>query len=463
MSRREFLRAAGLGSAALVAPSLSYAEGAATRRPNVVLILADDLGWGDLGCYGHEKIQTPHLDRLAREGVRLTSFYADAPVCSPTRASLLTGRMPQRNGLTNVIETTDQTTHLRADETLISEMLQRAAYATGIVGKWHVGEPWPARPNRRGFDFFYGGLLGGMDFYRHDFVNAQHDLWLNDTPIRRDGHYITDVLGEQAAGFLRRSKDEPFFLYLSFQAVHISMGSESRGDIQAPPRWLKQYQNRALSERQVKYYAAVSAMDEAIGRVLDEIDKAGVADDTVVIFTSDNGREPRWPGSSGPFFGTKHTLWEGGIRVPMIVRWPKRLPAGEVCSACAMTHDLAPTILSMTGVDKSRSLVMDGIDLTPLLKGRRPKQPRTLYWSYIRDTLAISREKAVRRGQWKWLNGALYDLESDSKESRDVSAEHPAIAAELEAAWNAWVRQFPDEVKRWGDRKPKPHGRHRWR
>ncbi len=463
MNRREFLSAAGLGSAALVMPSLSHAKGTAKRRPNVVLILADDLGWGDLGCYGHETVRTPHLDRLAREGVRMTSFYADAPVCSPTRGALLTGRVPQRNGLTNVIETTDHTTHLRADETLISEMLRGAGYTTGIVGKWHVGEAWPVRPNRRGFDFFYGGLLGGMDFYRHDFVNAQHDLWLNDTPVRRDGEYITDILGEQAAGFVRRSKDEPFFLYLSFQAVHISMGSQSRGDIQVPPRWLKRYESGALSEQRLKYYAAVSAMDEAIGRVLDAVDTAGVTDNTVVIFTSDNGPEPRWPGSSGPFFGTKHTLWEGGIRVPMIIRWPKRLPAGEVCSACAVTHDLAPTILSMTDIGKPRNPVMDGIDLAPLLKGRRPDRPRTLCWSYLRDTLAISREKAIRRGQWKWLNGALYDLERDPMESRDVSAQYPAVAAELGAAWNTWVRQFPDEVKRWGDRKPKPHRRDKWR
>ncbi len=462
MNRREFMKTAMAGSTALAAPSPAFAESATPRRPNIVLILADDLGWGDMGCYGHKHVRTPNLDRLAREGVRMTSFYADAPVCSPTRAALLTGRLPQRNGLTNVIETTDHETRLRPEETLIAEVLQDAGYATGVVGKWHLGEPWPARPNRRGFDFFYGGLLGGMDFFRHDFVNAQHDLWRNDTPIRREGEYITDLLGQEAAAFVGRHKKDPFFLYLAFQAVHTSMGSQSRGDIQAPARWRKRYEGKGLSEREVKYYAAVSAMDEAIGKVLESLDEAGLADDTVVLFTSDNGPEPRWPGSSGPFFGTKHTLWEGGIRVPMIARWPKRLSAGEVRDACGITHDLATTILSMTGIDKPANLVLDGIDLTPILQGRVPERPRTLCWSYIRDTLAISREKAVRSGRWKWLNGALYDLKDDPKESRDLFAQHPDVAARLENAWNLWIRQFPREVERWAGREPKPHRRSKW-
>ncbi len=428
------------------------------ERPNVVWILADDLAWGDLGSYGHELLEMPNLDRLAAEGVRLTDFYADAPVCSPTRAALLTGRVPQRNGLTNVIETRDHTTHLNPSETLISQLLQRAGYATAVVGKWHVGAVPGTRPNERGFDYFFGNLLGGLGFFTHDFMDQGiHDLWKNHTPIRRDGAYVTDLLGDAAAGFIEREAGGPFFLYLAFQAVHTDMGSVGMNRrMVSPPRWIEHYAAKLETSKddpRVLYYACASAMDEAIGIVLQTLERAGLAEETFVFFTSDNGPEPRQAGSAGPYRGTKHTLWEGGIRMPAIARWPGRIPAGTVRRGYGITHDLLPTTLAVAGIPKPASLTFDGCDLTPLLERGEHDTRRALCWSYIREGHQV-REKAVRRGRWKWLNGELYDLEADPGESENLAAEHPEVAAELHAIWERWVRQFPMEIQRWDDRDP---------
>ncbi len=430
----------------------------ARERPNVVWILADDLAWGDLGCYGHELLETPNLDRLAAEGARLTDFYADAPVCSPTRAALLTGRVPQRNGLTNVIETRDHTTHLNPSETLISQRLQQAGYATAVVGKWHVGAVPGARPNERGFDYFYGNLLGGLGFFTHDFMDQGiHDLWENHTPIRRDGAYVTELLGDAAARFIEREAGGPFFLYLAFQAVHTDMGSVGMNRrMISPPRWIEHYAsklNAPEGDPRVLYYACASAMDEAIGKVLEALQQAGLAEQTFVFFTSDNGPEPRQAGSAGPYRGTKHTLWEGGIRMPALARWPGRIPAGSVRHHYGITHDLVPTTLGAVGIPKPVDLTLDGRDLMPLLERGEHDARRALCWSYIREGHQV-REKAVRQGRWKWLNGELYDLAADPGESENLAAEQPEVAAKMRALWERWVRQFPMEVERWDGRAP---------
>jgi arylsulfatase A len=427
-------------------------------RPNVVWILADDLAWGDPGCFGHEVLETPNLDRLAAEGVRLTDFYADAPVCSPTRAALLTGRVPQRNGLTNVIETRDHATCLNPSETLVSELLQSAGYATALVGKWHVGAVPGARPNERGFDYFFGNLLGGLGFFTHDFMDQGiHDLWQDHTPIRRDGAYVTDLLGDAAAGFIETQAEGPFFLYLAFQAVHTDMGSQGMNhQMVAPPRWIEHYAAKLDApddDPRVLYYACASAMDEAIGKVLRTLARLELASATFVFFTSDNGPEPRQAGSAGPYRGTKHTLWEGGIRVPALARWPGRIPAGAVHGGYGITHDLMPTTLAAAGVPQPADLTIDGHNLLPLLERGEYDAGRALCWSYIREGHQV-RERVVRLGRWKWLNGELYDLDADPGEANDSAAERPELAAELQGVWEQWVRQFPVEVKRWDGRPP---------
>ncbi len=452
------LLAAGCQGAAEAAEPETSPAATDKQRPNVVWILADDLAWGDLGCYGHELLETPNLDRLAAEGARLLDFYVDAPVCSPTRAALLTGRVPQRNGLTNVIETRDHATCLARGETLVSELLQHAGYATALVGKWHVGETPGARPNDRGFDYFFGNLLGGLGFYTHDFMDQGiHDLWENRAPIQRDEAYVTDLVGDAAARFIEKEADGPFFLYLAFQAVHTDMGSVGMNRrMVAPPRWIEHYATKLESrpdEPRVLYYACASAMDEAVGKVLGTLQRRELTQRTFVFFTSDNGPEPRQAGNAGPFRGTKHTMWEGGIRVPAVARWPGRIPAGVVRRGCGAGHDLLPTTLAAAGIAKPADLKLDGHNLLPLLERGEDDGGRALCWSYIREGHGV-REKAVRQGRWKWLNGELYDLEADPGESDDLAAERPEVAAALRAAWEGWVGQFPEEAARWNDRAP---------
>ncbi len=347
------------------------------RKPNLVLILADDLGYGDLGCFGSGAARTPHLDRLAARGARVTDFYVNAPVCSPSRASLLTGRGPQRHGLTNVIETIGHTAH----------------------------------------------------------------------------------------------RTQPFFLFVSFTAPHTAIDERNRfSQYQAPARLLKpeapegeppggERPGGDLNDA-VKYRAMVTSLDEAVGRLLAALRGNGLEKNTFVLFLSDNGPDPnpRLVGSAGPLRGSKHTLWEGGIRVPAIAWWPGRIPAGVVRRSYAISADFFATALALAGVNKPGDLTLDGRDIMPLLVSGAPGKSRDLYWSYIRDTLRISRERAVRRGKWKWLNGELYDLETDPGERRDLAARHPRLAAALETAWKTWVAQFPREARRWEGRSPQRAG-----
>ncbi len=441
------------------------------RKPNLVLILADDLGYGDLGCFGGDLARTPNLDRLAAGGARLTDFYVNAPVCSPSRASLLTGRVPQRHGLTNVIETNDHATRLALDEVLLPQLLRQSGYASGIIGKWHVGEPPPARPNARGFDYFFGGLLGGMDYFKHSFGSYGHDLWRNQQEVFRDGEYITGLIGEEADKFITAHRTQPFFLFVSFTAPHTAIDERNRfSQYQAPARLLKpeapegeppggEMPGGDLNDA-VKYRAMVTALDEVVGRLLAALRGNGLEKNTLVLFLSDNGPDPnpKLVGSAGPLRGSKHTLWEGGIRVPAIAWWPGRIPAGVVRRSYAIGADFFATALALAGVNKPGDLALDGRDIMPLLVSGAPGKSRDLYWSYVRDTLRISRERALRRGKWKWLNGELYDLETDQGERRDLAARHPRLAATLETAWKTWVAQFPREARRWEGRRPQRAG-----
>ncbi|MDZ4817584.1 MAG: sulfatase [Planctomycetota bacterium] len=427
-------------------------------RLNVVVILADDLGYGDLACNGNPYVETPNLDRLVKEGVRLTSFYAAAPVCSPTRGALLTGRLPQRNGVTNVLPNDDESAALPREEVLLSELLQQQAYRTGIFGKWHLGAGVGARPQQRGFDVFFGGLLGGLDFFNHRSEAHHHDLWENDNAVRHDGSYITDLMAQQASSFVDKYATRPFFLYVPFHAVHLAMGPDSRQTIQAPQRWLDHYakldRTAKLSEENRTMLACISAMDEAVGEILKALDRNKLSDHTLVLFTSDNGPLTTAGSSAGPLRGGKHTLWEGGIRVPTIVRWPGKIPAGSTVDVPATVMDIMPTVLAATGVAPAANRKLDGENILPILTGEKTELPRTLYWSYIRTVLRPSREQAVRRGDWKWLNGELYNLRTDPGETKNLAATEPKIVAELSEAWKTWLAQFPTEASRWGDKPP---------
>ncbi|MBL9216036.1 MAG: arylsulfatase [Opitutaceae bacterium] len=403
------------------------------RPPNIVFIMADDLGYADLGCYGQTRMRTPRLDRLAAEGTRFTQVYAGASVCAPSRGVLLTGlhlghaRIRANSSHEGRISLTD------ADQT-VAEVLQRSGYATGAIGKWGIGEPGTAGvPNRRGFDEWFGYLnQNHAPFYYTDY------LWRNDRkqeiPENAGGRQVTyahDLFADEAVDFLRRHRNEPFFLYLPFTLPHRRFEVPSLGA----------YADEDWPEEAKLFAAMVTRLDHDVGRVLDELDRLGLAENTLVFFTSDNGSEkkktfPGLFGSGGLFRGEKGTLYEGGLRVPMIVRWPGRVPAGAVSGAVWWFPDVFPTLVAL-GRGQLPGHPLDGLDISPALTGKtQPElETRTLYWEDHDNEFS----QAALRGHWKVLRTdtlnsplALYDLKADPGEQRDVAASHPEIVAEFE-------------------------------
>lgn len=416
---------------ALLALALANLPAAAADRPNVVLILIDDMGYADLGCYGCKDIRTPHVDRLAAAGVRLTDFYSNGPVCTPTRAALMTGRWQQRVGLEWATSPNMKEPGLPAAETSLARMLKSAGYATGMFGKWHLGYKPEFGPNAHGFDEFAGLLGGNCDHYSHKDVTGELDWYENTAPATVAG-YSTELITARSVDFIGRKAKEPFFLYVAYNAVHWPFQPPGRpDDVRTKATW---------NDGDRKGYAAMTeAIDTGVGKILDALDRAGVADNTLVIFTNDNGGE-RYS-DNGPLFHHKATLWEGGIRVPCVLRWPGKLPAGAVSRQPGITMDLTATVLAACGVAPPRPL--DGTDLTPLLAGREPPRERTFYFRIDR---ADRKQKAVRRGDWKWVRDGtieqLFDLATDPGERRDRAVFQPQTAAGLRKLYDAWEAEM---------------------
>lgn len=418
-------------------------------QPNILLIVADDLGYGDVGCYGDSQAFTPRLDALAAQGVRCTDFYVSSPICSPSRASLLTGRLPERHGLRQVLLEDDAIDGLDVHQRLLPEYLKGCGYATALIGKWHLGDALDFRPQRRGFDDFFGMLQASCDYSRHTF-RGQPDLWRNDTPVTRDGVYATELFTDEAVAFLERQPRRPWFLMLSYNAPH---RADDRVSLPAPERWTQQFAARDLPQPRRETLAAVAALDDGIGRVLDTLTRLGLEQDTLVIVLSDNG-PTKVPGSTGLLRGQKDTLDEGGIRVPCLLRWPGRLPAGAVCREPLSAIDLAPTLLADACTTPPRDLSMDGIDILPVLAGRAPSPHEALFWSHtsLRRGFAGERvvSRAVRQGRWRLTESPdgleLNDLAVDPAQARDVAAEHPDVVERLAAQ----LDQHEEQSRGWG-------------
>lgn len=412
---------------------------AASPRPNVVFVLMDDLGYGDLPSYGATDVVAPNLERLAREGVRLTDNYASAPICSPTRAAFVTGRYQARCGiegnLVSIVKYGD--VGLPTSETSVARMLKASGYATGMFGKWHLGFEPQFGPNAHGFDEFFG-VLDVADYYSHDTKSGVPILFDNTTRVDVPG-YLTDLLTDRAVDFVDRHKGEPFFLEVPYTAVHEPyQRPDDPTDVRAKSDW--------SAGTRADYVAVLERADAGVGRILDALRRDGLDRDTLVIVSSDNGAVNQ--GSNGALAGGKHLLEEGGIRVPAIFRWPGVLPSGRVSAQPAITMDLTATILSATDTTPSRPL--DGIDLLPILEGRAPQRQRELFW---RTGCGDQEERAVRSGVWKYLRVGeterLVDLASDPGETADVSAAHPDVLASLRTAlarWEAVVDATPKEV-----------------
>jgi arylsulfatase A-like enzyme len=434
VTRREFLNSAAATSALVAGARIGVSSQA--PRPNVLFILADDLGYGDLSCYGRPDYQTQVLDGLARQGVKLTSAYAAAPVCTPTRCAFVTGRYPQRTevGLHEPLTARDRDNGLPADRPTIAALLKTDGYDTALIGKWHLGWKPEFGPNRHGFDEFFGILSGAGDYFTHRSSDSGGaDLWENLEPIQRVG-YLTDLLSDRAVEFITRRRTKPFYLSLHYTAPH----SPWEGPEDEAIGHTTHGEGPMINGGSLKIYASmVKSMDAGIGRVLDALRRARLDRNTLVIFTSDNGGERysyNWPFSFQKFY-----LWEGGIRVPAIVRWPGTIPAGRISDQPIITMDWTATILATTGTAPDPASPLDGEDVMPVCKGTRLPYERTLCWR-------TQARAAARVGNWKYLNDSgneyLFDLSLDPGEKNDLRGSHGDMFKRIRAQYEKWNAQM---------------------
>jgi len=450
-----------------VAPALANEDPGLRRKPNILLILLDDLGWMDLGCQGNPRVDTPHIDRLAQQGMRFTDAYAAAPVCSPTRAAVLTGLSPARLRITNHIPDqkgfipdgakvlpAEMLDHLPLERVTVAERLQEAGYATGFFGKWHLAGR--AGPEGKGLVEFYPehqGFTVNVGGCSHAGPPTYFDPYrIHTLPNRRPGEYLPDRMADEVIQFMRTHRDGPFLAFLWEYAVHYPM--------EAPTDLVKKYKSRVgPGVKDPRYAAMTEAMDAAIGKILTALDDLGLRDNTLVIFTSDNG----------PFLGVadakplrsgKGYLYEGGIRVPLIVRWPAHVRPGSVCSAPVISMDFYPTILAAAGISQDVSEPLDGESLMPLLKQAGALKRQAIYFHYPNYAFHRSNRlgSAIRRGDYKLIeffdeaSVELYNLRDDVGETQDLSAKRPEVATSLRSELVRWREASGAAMPRRADR-----------
>ncbi len=431
--------------AALACPATAVAVGDDKSNPNVIVIMADDLGYGDLGCYGATDLKSPNIDALVAAGMRFDFAYANCPVCSPSRASLMTGRYPETVGVPGVIRTDSENSwgFLDSHAILLPRILKRSGYQSALVGKWHLGLESPNRPNERGFDFFHGFLADMMDDYythrRHDIEYMHRD----ETVIDVEGH-ATDLFTEWSCDFLktREGKTEPFFLCLTYNAPHTP--------IQPPQDWLKKVKQResGISEKRAKLVALIEHMDQGVGQVIETLRNTGLQENTLVIFTSDNGGQLDAGANNGTLRDGKQSMYEGGIRVPTCVVWPGKIRAGSRSDTRIMTMDIFPTICAAANTRFEHPI--DGVSLLPILTGQAESlEPRDLFFHRREGGtryggLIIN---AVIRGDWKLLQNSpfepqqLFNLADDPAESTDLKQKNNKKFLELANALRAQVQR----------------------
>ncbi|MBN1420474.1 MAG: arylsulfatase [Planctomycetes bacterium] len=458
MDRRQFLTCVGSALA------LSRTRGGAAirgadpdgRKPNIIFILADDLGYGDLGCYGQKRVKTPNIDRLASEGMRFTQAYAGSTVCAPSRCSLMTGL---HTGHARVRG--NALVPLRPEDVTVAEVLEAAGYATGIVGKWGLGEPGTTGvPNRQGFDAWFGFLnQAHAHNYYPDYLwrdEERHEIPENRDDARKV--YAHDLFTREARAFLKEHKDHPFFLYLAYTIPHANneLGGKTGNGMEVPSD--APYSSESWPQPQKNHAAMITYMDRDIGGILDLVKELGIEEDTIVFFSSDNGPhregggDAAFFGGSGPLRGIKRDLYEGGIRVPMIVRWPGRIRAGSTSDQVWAFWDFPPTAAELAGAKAPAGI--DGISMVPALLERPQRNHEYLYWEFHEGGF----KQAVRMGDWKAVRLGtarpieLYDLAADIGERTNVAKEHPDVVARIEAILRAARTDSPDFPIR--ERKP---------
>ena len=465
VNRRMFLKVCGAGSLAVV--SCGKSEQAVTEKPdkpNIIFILADDLGYGDIVCYGQKEIRTPNIDRLAAEGIRFTDHYAGSTVCAPSRCCLMTG---QHTGHTYIRG--NRSVKLMGQEPIpaetftVAEMLKQAGYTTGLIGKWGLGGPdSPGIPNRQGFDYFYGYLCQGHahNYYPEFLFRNEDRVTLEGNKVKPAGHvgagvayervqYSHDLFAREALEFIDRSSKQPFFLYLALTIPHANNEAGKEG-MEVPSD--EPYTNRDWPQQQKNHAAMITRMDRDIGTIMSRLKELGIDDNTIVFFSSDNGphreggADPDFFDSNGPLRGIKRDLYEGGIRVPMIVRWPGKINPGTESNHVSTFWDFMPTAAEIAGTKAPGNI--DGISYIPELMGKQQKEHDFLYWEFHEGN---GSKQAVRMGEWKAVRNLpskpieLYNLTSDIGENNDVADNHPEIIGKIES----YLKTARTESKYW--------------
>jgi arylsulfatase A-like enzyme len=415
---------------------LAGAARAEDRKPNILVILCDDVGYGEFGFQGAADIPTPNIDSIAANGVKFTQGYVSGPYCSPTRAGLLTGRYQTRFGH-EFNSAAAPPNGLSLDERTIANRLKAAGYATAAVGKWHLGNGSKYLPMARGFDEFYGTVANTPYLNPPNFVDSRVSGQV--TPVKDDSFYTTDAYAARATDWLGRHQDEPWFLYLPFNAQH--------APLQAPEKYLERFPNIEDPKRRA-FSAMMSAMDDAVGAVLAKVRDLGQEENTLIFFLSDNGGPTQSTTSrNGPLRGFKATTWEGGVRVPFCVQWKGTIPAGQTYDKPVIQLDILPTCLAVAGSPVDPAWKLDGVDLLPYLTGKETGTPHeTLYWRF-------GPQRAIRHGDYKLVVGnggsgqpELYDLSADLGEQKDLASEQPEKVRELEALYKTWDAEQADPV-----------------
>ncbi|MHC4482677.1 MAG: arylsulfatase [Planctomycetota bacterium] len=443
VTRRSFLKAIGLGTAAFAMPRQLLASDAAKQKPNIILIVADDLGYGDLRCYGQQKILTPNIDQLAAQGTLFSQAYAGSTVCAPSRCSLMTG---MHNGHNRVRDNIPHEIWLRPDDLTVAEVLKQAGYKTGGIGKWSLGNPgsWGIA-NYQGFDYWYGHLSQDQAHFYYP-----HYLWENDKVVllgnrgNKNENYTHDLFTEKGLSFIEQHREDPFFLYLAYTIPHFSDYPKDTPEHFIVPSD-EPYTNKDWPQIAKNYAAMITRMDRDVGSIMKLLKKFGIDENTIVFFTSDNGPYKGSPipieffDSNGVLRGGKRDVYEGGIRVPMIVRWPGKIAAGRVSNQVWAFWDFLPTAAELAGLPIPKGI--DGISMLPVLLGRKQKSHDYLYWDYghVRKTY----KQAVRVGDWKAVrNGAgaqveLYNLKDDVGETKNVASKHPEVVSKIKGIMRA--------------------------
>lgn len=438
--RRRFIsRASKVSAATIAAGSLlgsNFMQAKPAEKPNIIFILADDLGYADLSVYGQRAFKTPVLDKLAHEGIRLTQHYANSAVCSATRFGLITGRYQYRlpGGLEEPLSSSADNIGLPPEHPTLPSLLKKQNYKTALFGKWHLGSLPNFGPLKSGYDTFFGNYGGALDYFTHKTntgADAKEGLYEGEVPVEKVGYY-TDLIADRAVDYINaHDKKDPFFLSLHFTAPHWPWEGPEDEAVAQQIKSLFHYEGGSLET----YGKMVVALDTAIGRVLKALDKQKLDKNTIVIFTSDNGGE-RFS-DTWPFTGQKTELLEGGIRVPGIIRWPAAIKGGKVSEQVAISMDWLPTLVAAAGGSPDPAYPSDGENLLPILLGSEPVKSRTLFWRYKGNS-----QRAIRAGDWKYLkiadNEFLFNLKEDVRERANYAESNPDVFKQLKSRWDEW-------------------------